>query len=113
MKNTALEQIAHKFIAAANRFDAEGVLNLFAADAAIEDVSVGEKFEGTSGIRKYIVTFFLGYHTKTELLSFEHTGPGRVLAKVDFTGDFGHETGYLDIRFNETGLIEHIDADLD
>jgi len=113
MKKTEHEQIAHQFILAANRFDTEAVLELFATDAMIEDVSVGEKFEGTPGIKKYIVTFFIGYHTKTELLSFEHTGPNEILAKVDFTGDFGHETGYLDIRFNDAGLIEHIDADLD
>jgi ketosteroid isomerase-like protein len=108
-----LEQIAQQFIAAANQFDTQAVLNLFAADAVIEDVSVGEKFVGTSGIKKYIVTFFIGFHTKTKLLSFEHTGPGKILAKVDFTGDFGHETGWLDIRFNDAGLIEHINADLD
>jgi hypothetical protein len=113
MKNTELEQIAYQFIAAANRFDTEAVLELFATDAVIEDVSVGEKFERTSGIKNYIVTFFLGYHTKTELLSFKQTKPGQLLAKVDFTGDFGHETGWLDIRFNDAGLIEHIDADLD
>jgi ketosteroid isomerase-like protein len=110
---TQLEQIAQQFLAAANRFDSEAVMDLFAIDAVIEDVSVGEKFKGTSGIKKYIVTFFIGYHTKTELLSFEHTEPGKILAKVDFTGDFGHETGWLDIRFNAAGLIEHIDADLD
>lgn len=110
---TDLQQIAQQFIAAANRFDTHAVLDLFSANAVIEDVSVGEKFEGTSGIEKYIVTFFIGYHTKTELLSFEHTGPGKILAKVDFTGDFGHETGWLDIRCNDAGLIEHIDADLD
>jgi ketosteroid isomerase-like protein len=113
MKNTELEHIAHQFIAAANRFDTQAVLNLFAAEAVIEDASVGEKFEGTSGIKKYIGTFFIGYHTKTELLSFEHSGPGKMLAKVVFTGDFGHETGWLDILFNDSGLIEHIDADLD
>jgi ketosteroid isomerase-like protein len=113
MDNTELERIAHQIIAAANRFDTPAVLELFAPDAVIEDVSVGEKFNGTSGIKKYITTFFIGYHTKTELLSFEQTKPGQLLAKVDFTGDFGHETGWLDIRFNDAGLIEHIDADLD
>jgi hypothetical protein len=113
MENTELEHIAHQFIAAANLFDTDTVLALFAADAVIEDVSMGEKCEGALGIKRYIVTFFNGYHTKTELLSFEHTEPGQILAKVDFTGDFGHETGWLDIRFNDAELIEHIDADLD
>jgi len=113
MKEKQLEHIAHQFIAAANRFDTQTILDLFAVDAVIEDVSVGGKFEHIAGITKYIVTFFIGYHTKTELLSWELTGPNQILAKVDFTGDFGHETGKLDIRINDAGLIEHIDADLD
>lgn len=110
---TELEHIAQQFIAAANRFDTQAVLDLFASNAVIEDVSVGEKFEGTAGIKKYIDNFFIGYHTKTKLLSFEYPGQGKILAKVDFTGDFGHETGWLAIRFNDEGLIDYIDADLD
>jgi ketosteroid isomerase-like protein len=113
MKKTEPEHIAHQFIAAANRFDTRAVLELFAADAVIADVSVGEKFEGTAGIKKYIVTFFIGYHTSTKILSLESSDAHNILAKVDFTGDFGHETGWLDIRFNDSGLIEYIDADLD
>jgi len=59
------------------------------------------------------VTFFIGYHTSTKLLSVEETGPSNILAKVDFTGDFGHETGGLVILFNEAGLIKHVEAYLD
>lgn len=113
MENMQLERIAQQFIAAANRFDTRAVLDLFAERAVIEDVSVGEKFEHTAGIKKYFVTFFIGYHTATQLLSLEHTGLGKILAKVDFTGDFGHETGGLTISINDAGLIEHIDAYLD
>lgn len=87
MKNAELEQIAQQFIAAANRFDTQAVLDVFAADAVIEDVSVGDRFEHAEGIRKYFVTFFIGYHTSTKLLSLEHTAPDQVMAKVDFTGD--------------------------
>jgi ketosteroid isomerase-like protein len=105
--------IIPKFITAANSYDTPTVLDLFAADAVIDDVSVGENFEGLAGIKKYITTFFLGYHTKTELLSLEHTEKGKILAKVDFTGDFGHETGGLEFRFNDAGMITHIDAFLD
>ena len=113
MKNTGFEQIVRAFIAAANNFDTQKVLDLFEPDAVIEDVSVGEKFELTQGIKKYFVTFFIGYHTSTQLLSVEQIGPAEILAKVDFTGDFGHETGGLAIRISNTGLIEHIDAYLD
>ena len=113
MKNTRFEQIVRAFIAAANNFDMQKVLDLFAPDAVIEDVSVGEKFELAQGIKKYFVTFFIGYHTSTQLLSVEQTGATKILAKVDFTGDFGHETGGLAIHFNEDGLIKHIEAHLD
>ncbi|NCD72094.1 nuclear transport factor 2 family protein [Mucilaginibacter agri] len=113
MKNTELEQIAQQFIAAANRFDTEAVLALFADDAVIDDVSVGDKFEHTAGIKDYFLTFFVGYHTSTKLLSLEPTAPYKILATVDFTGDFGRETGGLDLRVNDAGLIAHIDAYLD
>lgn len=113
MKNTGFEQIVRAFIAAANNFETQKVLDLFAADAVIDDVSVGEKFELTPGVKKYFETFFIGYHTSTQLLSVEQTGAASILAKVDFTGDFGHETGSLAIHFNKDALIKHIDAYLD
>jgi ketosteroid isomerase-like protein len=102
-----------KFIAAANQYDTQSILDLFAADAVINDVSVGERFEQRTGIKKYFETFFIGYHTKTRLLALENRGNDKLLAKVDFTGDFGHETGGLEILFTKAGLILHIDAYLD
>ncbi|EWY35760.1 hypothetical protein N825_35915 [Skermanella stibiiresistens SB22] len=33
--------------------------------------------------------------------------------RVDFTGDFGHEIGLLDISVDGDGLITRIDADLE
>lgn len=104
------ERTINKFITAANSYDTQTVLDLFAVDAVIDDVSVGEKFQGLAGIKKYFTTFFIGYHTKTEVLSLAQSKPAHILANVDFTGDFGHETGGLDFRFGATGLIVHIDA---
>lgn len=75
-----------KFITAANGYDTKAVLDLFAAEAVIDDVSVGEKFGGHSGIKKYFETFFIGYHTKTELLSLEFPVPNNILAKVILQG---------------------------
>jgi len=109
-KKSKLEQLAHQFVEAANGYDLQAVLALFAEDAVIDDVSVGEKFEYKRGIRKYYETFFIGYHTVTELLTLEHTAPDQIIARVDFKGDFGHETGGLDILVNEVGLIKKIDA---
>jgi hypothetical protein len=33
--------------------------------------------------------------------------------RVDFTGDFGHEIGLLEITLNDVGLIARIDANLE
>ena len=102
-----------RLIAATNAFDVETALILFASDAVIDDVSVGDKFEGTEGVRRYLEQFFVGYHTATRVLSIEQASDHRALAHVDFTGDFGHETGVLDISMNGKGKIIKIDADLD
>jgi len=36
-----------------------------------------------------------------------------VRARVDFTGDFGHEIGLLEILSDPAGLIVRINADLE
>jgi hypothetical protein len=100
-------------LTAANRYDTQTFLDFFATNAVIDDVSVGEKFEQHSGIKKYFSTYFIAYHTITQLLSIEQISDDTVLVKIDFTGDFGHETGGLKIRYDETGLISNIEAYLD
>lgn len=55
----------------------------------------------------------VGYHTVSKILSISTLGRRCVRARLDFTGDFGHETGWLDISIDKGGLIEAIDADLD
>ena len=101
------------FIATTNAIDFEGTLALFADDAVIDDVSVGDAFVGRDGIRTYLDRFFAGYHTVSTLLSVEASGELHALARVDFTGDFGHEIGILQITVNSDGLFERIDADLE
>jgi hypothetical protein len=96
-----------------NAFDVEAALALFAADAVIDDVSVGEKFRNEKGVRKYLETFFVGYQTVTKLLSIELSGGRNAKVQVDFTGNFGHETGGLDFIFNKAGQIHQISAYLD
>lgn len=113
MKEIAIEKTIRKLIDATNTFDVQAALTLFATDAVIEDVSVGEKFKNTAGIRKYIETFFVGYHTVTRLESVNISDSLHAKAQVDFTGDFGHETGGLDISLNTEGLIISVHAYLD
>ncbi|MDB5256773.1 MAG: hypothetical protein JWM14_1468 [Chitinophagaceae bacterium] len=113
MKPVSIEKIIEQLINTTNAFDVKTALSLFAANAVIDDVSVGEKFKHTAGIRKYLEQFFVGYHTVTRLESLELINDRQANAQVDFTGDFGHETGALHVTLNNDGLIVAIDAYLD
>lgn len=108
-----MEHLIDSFIQRANAFDVEGTLTLFASDAVIDDVSVGDAFTGRDGVRQYLERFFVGYSTRTELLSIEKKGRSKAVVRVDFTGDFGHEIGLLKIVVGQDGLITRIDADLE
>jgi ketosteroid isomerase-like protein len=113
MEKKTIEEAVRQFINAANEFDVETALQLFAENAIIDDESVGDKFQNATGVRKYLETFFVGYKTVTKLESLEVINPNYAKAKVDFKGNFGHETGGLNITLNQDGLIEVIDAYLD
>lgn len=108
-----MEKLIKRLIKATNAFDVKTALALFADNAVINDVSVGEKFSNTAGVRKYLEKFFVGYHTVTKLESVKVFDDQHAKAQVDFTGDFGHETGSLNVTVNGSGLIATIDADLD
>jgi len=108
-----LRHVADALIAATNAFAVERVLALFAHDAVIDDPSTGHRFDGHAGIRRYVEQYFVGYQTVTRFLSMQRLGPRRARVRVDFTGDFGHEIGNLDITVNALGLIARLDADLE
>lgn len=108
-----LHRIALALIEAINGFDVERALTLFTSDAVIDDPSTGQYFEGHAGIRNYIEQYFIGYQTVTQFLSMQETGESIGRIRVDFTGDFGHEIGLLEIAVNSHGLITRIDADLE
>ena len=108
-----LRQVVDALIAATNAFAVERVLGLFAHDAVIDDPSTGHRFDGHAGIRRYVEQYFVGYQTVTRFLSMQRTGPQRARVRVDFTGDFGHEIGNLDITVDALGLIARLDADLE
>lgn len=101
------------FLAATNAFDVDAALALFARVAVIDDPSTGETFDGQRGVRDYIERFFVGYDTVSRLLSVEPLDDGRTRARVDFTGEFGHEIGRLDLAIDDDGRITRIDADLE
>lgn len=108
-----LRRVADALIAATNAFAVEQVLGLFAHDAVIDDPSTGHRFDGHAGMRRYVEQYFVGYQTVTRFLSMQRLGPQRARVRVDFTGDFGHEIGNLDITVDALGLIARLDADLE
>lgn len=108
-----LQAMMERFIVAANAFDVDAALALFAPDAVIDDPSTGHRFVGHAGIGDYLTRYFVAYRTVTRLLSITALEDGRTRIRVDFTGDFGHEIGLLDVRIHPGGLIRRIDADLE
>lgn len=105
--------VVERFVAAANAFDVDAALALFAAGAVITDISVGDTFAGTSGVRRYLEQYFVGYHTVSRIISVDVVSEVRAKVQLDFTGDFGHETGVLDVTIDSDGLIATVAADLD
>jgi len=101
------------FINATNAFDIERALALFSTTAVIDDPSTGCTVNKHAGVRDYLEKYFVGYHTVTRLLSLEGLGDVRARARVDFTGDFGHEIGLLLVALDPAGLISRIDAALE
>ncbi len=108
-----MKKLIQQFVAATNAFDVEAALALFASDAVIDDESLGEKFANTAGVRTYLEDYFVRYHTVSKLESVEVSDDRHAKAQLDFTGDFGHETGALNITANADGLIVAIEAYLD
>jgi ketosteroid isomerase-like protein len=108
-----MHDLIQRLIAATNAFEVDAALALFAPDAVIDDVSVGEEFSGTQGVRDYLERFFVGYNTVSKILAIEELGERSAKVRLDFTGDFGHETGFLLVTTNPQGLISAVSADLD
>jgi hypothetical protein len=114
MKEIKIKKTIKIFIKTLNDLNVEKVLaELFAKNAIIDDVSVGDKFKNIEGVRTYLETFFVGYKTVTKLESIHVFDERNAKAKVDFTGSFGHETGTLNFTLNNGGLIIKISASLD
>ncbi|WOB49426.1 nuclear transport factor 2 family protein [Xanthomonas hydrangeae] len=108
-----LQATLDAFIQAANDFDIEAALALFAPSAVIDDPSTGHTFTHHAGVRDYLERYFVGYRTVTRLLSVADLGKRRICVRVDFAGDFGHEIGLLDVVADVRGRISRIDAELE
>lgn len=108
----AHEPIIRKWIAISNTHDKAKYLAFFTDDAVLDDPSVGRKFKGKTGIGKYFDAYFIGYNTKTRLVSIEPED-GHLHVEVHFTGDFpgGKTGGIFDLTFKGE-KISFVHADL-
>jgi len=113
IQKNKLRIAADALIAATNSFNVAHVLALFTEDAVIDDPSTGHCFIGHAGVRDYIERYFIGYNTVTRFLSMKSLGDSKARLRVDFTGDFGHEIGLLELTLNAEGTISRIDANLE
>lgn len=105
-------QIVAKWIDATNTHDLTKYLSFFTEDAALDDPSVGEIFEGASAIGRYFQSYFVEYNTQTRLVRTERA-QSTLHVEVDFTGDFpgGQTGGTFEITFS-ADKISHVKADL-
>jgi ketosteroid isomerase-like protein len=100
------------WIAATNSRDKQQYLAFFTDVAVLDDPSVGRKFQGKKRIGEYFDAYFIGYNTKTRLVSVEPEEQ-RLHVEVQFTGDFpgGKTKGTFDVTF-EGEKISAVHADL-
>lgn len=108
-----MQTLVETFVRTTNASDVDSALALFSPQAVIDDVSVGDEFACTEGVRLYLDRFFVGYNTHSKLLSIDTLDDLNAVVRLDFTGDFGHEIGILKIAINANGQIARIDADLE
>jgi len=101
------------WIATANCYDTENYLTFYQPDAVLDDPSVGSTFTGHAGIRKYFTSYFIGYQTKTKLVSLVIESDKHAYLEVAFTGNFpeGNINGTFDFTFKD-GKIAFVKADL-
>lgn len=101
------------FLAVSNGYDTEKYLDKWHTNATLDDPSVGQVFQGHSGIKKYFESYFIGYKTQTRLVKLDIISDNEVHTEVEFTGEFpeGKIGGILDFTFKD-GKIAKAKADL-
>ncbi|MFE7227576.1 YybH family protein [Nocardioides sp. NPDC057577] len=113
MPSTEPDPTIAEWVAATNTHDTAAYLAFFTDDAVLDDPSVGEVFEGHAGIGEYFRAYFVGYDTRTRLVSTEPRD-GCLHVEVEFTGTFpeGRVGGVFDVTLTAEQKIRHVRADL-
>lgn len=108
-----IEKFIGEWISASNSYDLEKYLAFYTEDSVFDDVSVGRKFNGKTGIESYYKSYFIGYKTQTKKIKLIVKDGNQAHLEVEFTGDFaeGKLGGTFDFKFKE-GKIAFVLADL-
>jgi len=88
------------WLAVSNAYDIDSYLQKYHKDAVLDDPSVGSKFIGLAGIRKYFEDYFIGYKTQTRLIELTIINDHSAHLEVEFTGTFPQ--GVIGGTFNFT-----------
>ena len=96
-----------------NSYDTKNYLDKWDKEAVLDDPSVGQVFEGHSGVKNYFESYFIGYRTQTRLIKLEIDANNEAHIDVEFTGEFpeGKIRGMFDFTFKD-GKIAKAKADL-
>ena len=108
-----MKEFIEDFLEASNAYDLEKYLGKWHENASLDDPSVGQIFNGHSGIRKYFESYFIGYQTQTRLDKLHIISENEVHIEVEFTGEFPERKigGIFDFSFKD-GKIFETKADL-
>lgn len=108
-----IKPFINDFLAVSNAYNTEKYLEKWHTNASIDDPSVGQVFEGHSGIKKYFENYFIDYKTQTKLIDLVILNDNEAHIEVEFRGEFpeGKIGGILDFIFKD-GKILKVKADL-
>ena len=108
-----IQKFIQEWLACSNAYDTNSYLEKYQKDVVLDDPSVGQKFVGHPGIRKYFEDYFIGYKTQTQLVKLDIISEESVHIEVEFTGEFpgGKISGEFDFTFKD-GKIASAKADL-
>lgn len=95
----SIESLLQLWLEASNKFDTKAYLKFYDKGAVLEDSSVGEVYNGHSGIQEYFNDYFIGYNTQTRIIQLSIAGQ-KAHIDAEFTGNtFKNIKGVFDITF--------------
>ncbi len=108
-----IKEFISEWLAFSDAYDTDGYVDMYHKDAVLDDPSVGQKFVGHAGIRRYFETYFIGYKTQTRLVNLDIINDDSARIEVEFTGEFpgGKLGGTFNFIFKD-GKIAFVEADL-